>query len=298
MENLFIHEAPGCDKAMLETMVAEGDFRAYAELARCYLKKVFPSYEEFLEGKKLLEQGAAKGDDNAMAELWDMCHHDKKRAQQWGRKIHALHVKNHEAAPSLQTEFDLAVDYEFGWGVVPDLREAKRRYESLARRGFGMAYYALGLFYEDGRLGRRHLPAAMRRYQSGAALHDPNCMLRMAKHYMEPGEEHNPVEAYRLYRMLSTLKYGHPIAQVKMAEYYIFELYGNEKADWEKAKQYLAAAESLGSYDAQVMLKALLLTEQECIKMCGSVEATTKEQRNARFAGAVRVVEDELLEMK
>lgn len=67
MENLFIHEAPGCDKSMLETMVAEGDFRAYAELARCYLKKVFPSYEEFLEGKKLLEQGAAKGDDNAMA---------------------------------------------------------------------------------------------------------------------------------------------------------------------------------------------------------------------------------------
>lgn len=297
MENQFIHEAPGCNKSMLETMVAEGDVNAYANLARCYLDKVEASYEEFLQGKELLEQGAAKGDDNAMVELWNMClrRNDSKRAEDWAKKIHSLHVKNHQEAPTLQTEFDLTFDLQFGLGVKADLREAKCRYESLARRGFGMAYYALGLMYEDGTLGRRHRPAAMRRYRAGATLHDPNCMLRLADYYMELGDEHNPVEAYRIYRLLSTIKYGMPAAQVRMAEYYIYELYGNEKADWEKAKQYLVAAESLGSYDANIMLKALLMAERHCIEQNGSLEATPKEQRSYNLVGALSAVNNEIV---
>ena len=290
MENLFIHAAPGCDRSMLEAMVAAGDDRAYVPLANCYLNKVDATFEEFLKGKELLRQGAQKGDDNAMARLWAMSKNEEDILY-WARKIHKLHVKNHQECPSLQTEFDLAADLEFGWGVMADLREAKHRYESLARRGFGMAYFALGVIYEDGRLGRRHRSAAMRRFREGAALHDPNCMIRMANYYMKSGEEYNPVEAYRLYRMLSTIKYGFPIAQVKMAEYYIYELYGNEKADWAKAKQYLAAAESLGSYDAHSLLKALLMAEQECIEQYGSLESTPKEQRYYHLVAALNALD-------
>ena len=297
MENLFIHDAPGCHKSMLEAMVAEGDIKAYSYLARCYLDKLEASYEEFLQAKELLEQGAAKGDDNSMVELWNMCLNDSKRAEDWATKIHSLHVKNHKEAPTLQTEFDLTFDIQFGLGVKADIREAKCRYESLSHRGFGMAYYALGLMYEDGSLGRRNRPAAMRRYQAGSALHDPNCMLRLADHYMKPGAEHNPIEAYRLYRILSTIKYGMRAAQFRMAEYYIYELYGNEKADWEKAKQYLVAAESLGSYDATIMLKALLMAERHCIEQNGSLEATPKEQRSYNLVGALSAVNKDRIDV-
>ena len=292
MENLFIHEAPGCDISKLETMVSEDDIKAYAILARCYLDKVGATYEDFLRGEQLLEQGASKGDDNAMAELL-MIHQsrgDVKAAKQWTKKIHALHVKNHQKSPTLQTEYDLAFDLQFGFGVVPDLREAKRQFESLARRGFGQAYYSLGIIYENGDLGRKHRPAAMRRYMKGAALQDPNCMLRVADYYMEFGEHYNPIEAYRLYRMLSTIKYGIPEAQVKMAEYYIYELHGNEQADWEKAKQYLVAAESLGSYEAAILLKALLKVEHDSIEKHGSLEATPKTERYYRLSSAIHAV--------
>lgn len=291
MENLFIHEAPGCDISKLEAMVAEGDIKAYAILARCYLDKAGATYEDFLQGKQLLEQGAAKGDDNAMAELL-MIHQrsgDMKAAKQWIQKIHNLHVKTHKKSPTLQSEYDLAFDLQFGWGVVPDLREAKRQFESLARRGFGQAYYSLGIIFENGDLGRKHRPAAMRRYMKGAALQDPNCMMRVADYYMESGEHYNPVEAYRLYRILSTIKYGMPEAQVKMAEYYIYEQHGNEKADWEKAKQYLVAAESLGSYDAAVLLKALRKVECDIIEKYGSLEDTPKAERFYRLLGAIHV---------
>lgn len=79
----------------------------------------------------------------------------------------------------------------------------------------------------------------------------------------------------------------------KEAEYYTYELYGNDKADWEKAKRYLEAASSLGSHDATIFLKALTLAEEECIKVNGSLENTPKEQKGYRLAAAMETIRNE-----
>lgn len=293
MENLFVLEDPGCDLSMLEKMSEEGDIKAKVELARCYRDRYDATEEDMSKAIELLEFAAKKGDDNAMAELW-ITHlelGDNKTAIKWLKKMHNLHIKNHQKSPSLQTEFDLAVDMQFGFGVENNISEAKRILESLAKRGFNQAFYGLGLMYEEGPF-RKNRPAAIKRYKKGSELHDTNCMRRIAEYYMESGEEYNPEEAYKIYHTLSKYKYGFADMQVKMAEYYTYELYGNDKADWEKAKRYLEAANSLGSYEAAVRLKAMTLAEEECIKANGSLENTPKEQKSYRLAAAMDAVLD------
>ena len=66
----------------------------------------------------------------------------------------------------------------------------------------------------------------------------------------------------------------------------------DSKADWEKAKRYLEAANSLGSYEAAVRLKAMTLAEEECIKANGSLENTPKEQKSYHLAAAMDAVLD------
>lgn len=295
MENLFTLEDPGCDFSMLQKMAEDGDIKAKVELARCYRDRFDATDDDLSKAIELLEFAAKKGDDNAMAELWmtylDMG--DDKTANKWLKKMHDLHVKNHQKSPSLQTEFDLAFDMKHGFGVEQNISEAKKILESLAKKDFGQAYYGLGLMYEDGPF-RKNKPAAIRRYKKGAELYDLNCMMRMAEHYMESEEEYNPEEAYKIYHTLSKCKYGWPEAQIKMAEYYTYELYGNDKADWGKAKRYLEAACSLGSYEAAIRLKAMILAEEECIKANGSLENTPKEQKGYRLAAAMSAVQEEL----
>ena len=294
MKNLFTLEDPGCDFSILQKMAEEGDIKAKVELATCYRDRFDATDDDLSKAIELLEYAAKKGDDNAMAELWMTYLNlgDDKTANKWIKKMHDLHVKNHQKSPSLQTEFNLAFDMQFGFGVEQNISETKRIFESLAKRGFGEAFCGLGLMYEDGPF-RKNKSAAIRRYKKGAELYDPNCMMRMAEHYMESGEDYNPEEAYRLYHTLSKYKYGWPEAQVKMAEYYTYELYGNDKADWEKAKRYLEAASSLGSHDAAIFLKALTLAEEECIKVNGSLENTPKEQKGYRLAAAMETLRNE-----
>ena len=217
---------------------------------------------------------------------------DKKNAEKWAIKMHALHVKKQSKKPTMQGEFDLAFDQQYGFGVEQDIQEAKKKFESLAKRGFNQAYYALGLMFESGSGYRKNRSAAIRRYKKGAELFEPNCMMALANYYMESGDHYNPIEAYRLYSIVSRYKYGWAEAQYKMADYYIYGMYGNEKEDLEMAKQYLIAADSLGNLDAAILLNAIQYAEKECIRICGSLAATPKNQLHMRIAAAIHIIQE------
>ena len=141
MENLFTLEDPGCDFSMLQKMAEDGDIKAKVELARCYRDRFDATDDDLSKAIELLEFAAKKGDDNAMAELWmtylDMG--DDKTANKWLKKMHDLHVKNHQKSPSLQTEFDLAFDMKHGFGVEQNISEAKKILESLAKKDYHLA---------------------------------------------------------------------------------------------------------------------------------------------------------------
>jgi TPR repeat protein len=86
-------------------------------------------------------------------------------------------------AGSLDALFNVALCYDFGWGVRRNPREARRAYLFLAKCGDAPAQCNLGVLYEDGEGGRADYRKARKWFLAAARRGDDKGQCHLARCY-------------------------------------------------------------------------------------------------------------------
>ena len=92
-------------------------------------------------------------------------------------KAFAWYQKAAELSGNAAAECSLGMCYQYGYGTKMDYEKARRFYELSAKQGLGLAYYRMGLLYEQGlgvakdiRIAKQYFGEALHRGCREAAL--------------------------------------------------------------------------------------------------------------------------------
>ena len=253
--------------ASIQKEADNGNLKAIARLGRFYLNGSPDVNPNSKLGLNLLKKAASKGIDDAYIDLiiYHTLENKPRKAIEFGQKLYELHKSNHSKNPSMQSEFDLATDEEYGWGVEQNFAKAIKTYKKLHKKGFKLATFVLGLKYRDGIGVRKNSRTALNYIKIATEDNSPYAYRELA--LMQSGS----TAAFKAWEIAASDSLGDEFAIYKYAEHYIFGKAVDR--DWNIAEKLLENAKSLGSFDAEYLLNALSDTKKHMIKELGYFDA-------------------------
>ena len=148
-------------------------------------------------------------------------------------------------------QYNLGVFYERGKGVAKDLLEAVRWYKKAAAQDYPNAQYNLGVFYERGMGVEKDEHRAADYYREAAAQDYPNAIYNLGVFYERGrGVKKDMYKAAELYQRAADLDYENAIYNLGV---FYERGYGVEKSAYRAAQLYERAAE-MGYPNAQYNL--------------------------------------------
>ena len=126
----------------------KGDSRAQVSMGILYEEGKFVGQDE----RKALEyyrMAAENGSTGAMNNIGNLYLHGKGVAKDYG-KAFAWYQKAADLSGNAAAECSLGMCYQYGYGTKIDYEKARSFYVLSAKQGLGLAYYRLGLLYEQG----------------------------------------------------------------------------------------------------------------------------------------------------
>ena len=153
----------------------KGDWCAQVNMGILYEEGTFVGQDE----RKALEyylMAAENGSTGAMNNIGNFYLHGKGVAKDYD-KAFAWYQKAAELSGNAAAECSLGMCYQYGYGTKMDYEKARRFYELSAKQGLGLAYYRMGLLYEQGlgvakdiRIAKQYFGEALHRGCREAAL--------------------------------------------------------------------------------------------------------------------------------
>ena len=126
----------------------KGDWRAQVSMGILYEEGTFVAQDE----RKALEyylMAAENGSTGAMNNIGNFFLHGKGVAKDYD-KAFAWYQKASELSGNAAAQCSLGMCYQYGYGTKTDYEKARCLYELSAKQGLGLAYYRMGLLYEQG----------------------------------------------------------------------------------------------------------------------------------------------------
>lgn len=152
-----------------------GDLRAQVSMGILYEEGTFVGQDE----RKALEYyllAANNGSTGAMNNIGNFFLHGKGVEKDYD-KAFAWYQKATELSGNAAAECSLGMCYQYGYGTKIDYEKARAFYEASAKQGQGLAYYRIGLLYEQGlgvakdiRIAKQYFGEALDRGYREAAL--------------------------------------------------------------------------------------------------------------------------------
>lgn len=153
----------------------KGDWRAQVSMGILYEEGTFVGQDE----RKAMEyylMAAGNGSTGAMNNIGNLYLHGKGVEKDYD-KAFAWYQKATELSGNAAAECSLGMCYQYGYGTKIDYEKARGFYEASAKQGFGLAYYRMGLLYEQGlgvvkdiRIAKQYFGEALHRGCREAAL--------------------------------------------------------------------------------------------------------------------------------
>lgn len=153
----------------------KGDWRAQVNMGILYEEGTFVGQDE----RKALEyylMAAENGSTGAMNNIGNFYLHGKGVAKDYD-KAFEWYQKAADLSGNAAAECSLGMCYQYGYGTKIDYEKARCFYELSARQGLGLAYYRMGLLYEQGlgvakdiRIAKQYFGEALHRGCREAAL--------------------------------------------------------------------------------------------------------------------------------
>ncbi len=153
----------------------KGDWRAQVNMGILYEEGTFVGQDE----RKALEyylMAAENGSTGAMNNIGNFYLHGKGVAKNYD-KAFEWYQKAADLSGNAAAECSLGMCYQYGYGTKIDYEKARCFYELSARQGLGLAYYRMGLLYEQGlgvakdiRIAKQYFGEALHRGCREAAL--------------------------------------------------------------------------------------------------------------------------------
>lgn len=153
----------------------KGDLRAQVSMGILYEEGTFVGQDE----RKALEyylMAAQSGSTGAMNNIGNFFLHGKGVEKDYD-KAFAWYQKATELSGNAAAECSLGMCYQYGYGTKIDYEKARSFYEASAKQGLGLAYYRMGLLYEQGlgvtkdvRMAKQYFGEALHRGYREAAL--------------------------------------------------------------------------------------------------------------------------------
>lgn len=153
----------------------KGDWCAQVNMGILYEEGTFVGQDE----RKALEyylMAAENGSTGAMNNIGNFYLHGKGVAKDYD-KAFAWYQKAAELSGNAAAQCSLGMCYQYGYGTKMDYEKARRFYELSAKQGLGLAYYRMGLLYEQGlgvakdiRIAKQYFGEALHRGCREAAL--------------------------------------------------------------------------------------------------------------------------------
>ncbi len=153
----------------------KGDWCAQVNMGILYEEGTFVGQDE----RKALEyylMAAENGSTGAMNNIGNFYLHGKGVAKDYDKAV-AWYQKAAELSGNAAAECSLGMCYQYGYGTKMDYEKARRFYELSAKQGLGLAYYRMGLLYEQGlgvakdiRIAKQYFGEALHRGCREAAL--------------------------------------------------------------------------------------------------------------------------------
>ncbi|GHU03619.1 hypothetical protein FACS1894205_0470 [Alphaproteobacteria bacterium] len=152
--------------------------------------------------------------------LWADSYEEGVVLMRGGDYAAALERWSADAEADPRSQYSIGYLHQYGLGVDADPSEALKWYEKAGAGGFGDAWYAIGLLYEDTKLGARDLAKAMDYYKK-AAQTGPNkdAEYALGRMYLRGrGVKPDPDEAVKWLKMAA--EHGSPPGQYVLAGAY------------------------------------------------------------------------------
>ncbi|MDE5717652.1 MAG: hypothetical protein K2I53_08585 [Lachnospiraceae bacterium] len=160
---------------LLELAHEKGDSRAQVSMGILYEEGKFVGQDE----RKALEyylMAAGNGSTGAMNNIGNFYLHGKGVAKDYD-KAFEWYQKAAELSGNAAAECSLGMCYQYGYGTEIDYEKARCFYALSAKQGLGLAYYRMGLLYEQGlgvtkdiRIAKQYFGEALHRGCREAAL--------------------------------------------------------------------------------------------------------------------------------
>lgn len=145
----------------------KGDWRAQVNMGVLYEEGTFVGQDE----RKALEyylMAAGNGSTGAMNNIGNFYLHGKGVAKDYD-KAFEWYQKAVELSGNAAAECSLGMCYQYGYGTKINYEKARCFYELSAKQGLGLAYYRMGLLYEEGLGVTKDIQTAKQYF--GEALH-------------------------------------------------------------------------------------------------------------------------------
>ncbi len=153
----------------------KGDWCAQVNMGILYEEGTFVRQDE----RKALEyylMASENGSTGAMNNIGNFYLHGKGVAKDYD-KAFAWYQKAAELSGNAAAQCSLGMCYQYGYGTKMNYEKARRFYELSAKQGLGLAYYRMGLLYEQGlgvakdiRIAKQYFGEALHRGCREAAL--------------------------------------------------------------------------------------------------------------------------------
>lgn len=153
----------------------KGDWCAQVNMGILYEEGKFVEQDE----RKALEyyfMAAENGSTGAMNNIGNFYLHGKGVAKDYD-KAFGWYQKATELSGNAAAECSLGMCYQYGYGTKIDYEKARSFYELSAKQGLGLAYYRMGILYEQGlgvakdiRIAKQYFGEALHRGCREAAL--------------------------------------------------------------------------------------------------------------------------------
>lgn len=157
---------------------------------------------------------------SSASSVWAGPYEDGVAEMRRGDYAAALKIWSAGADADPRSQYSIGYLYQYGLGVDLNPAEAAAWYEKAGAAKLGDAYYALGLLYEDAKLGKRDLAKAMAYYKKATEL-GPNSHAEYAlgRMYLRGrGVASDPDEAVKWLKLAA--EHGNPAGQYSLAGAY------------------------------------------------------------------------------
>lgn len=272
----------------VKTMANAGDAKAYQTMGQCYetgTSLIFPDIDKAIE---YYSKGAQLGSDDNMVSLGMLyCKLGKnEEAQKWFSKMHKLHLNRHAKNPSMQTEFDLAVDQSHGYGCKQDIETSSKTIEKLASKGCPIALLAIALEYRDGVNRRKNKAAYVKRLMQAAKLGNGYSCTLVSLIFINNAFNFKFAADQAFHWACKALELAPMDAQAQtvLGKCYL-NGWGTEQ-DIKQALAVLVSAASLGDVDAEILSVAILKAKERCFGLFCSDWSDINEKEFFKYLSA------------